>query len=130
MEKAKLPTPEEQATMDASIRTNQRSVGARQMIAAVREARGRGLTRPQIEAELATWKQQYPRLFEMVLDPGHSEVMLNAMLRQLELVEAGSRSTHDASIAVGTILVNKFVRPRLGMDQAPLPDSQPQSGPQ
>jgi len=125
--KAKLErerqNPEDAAKMDAEIRQNRRSVGARAMVEAVKAALARGLTKEEIETELAKEKEDYPRLFAMVLDPRHSPAMLYAMLGQLEAVEAGARTTHDASVAVGTILVNSFVRPKLGMEPVPLPDS-------
>ena len=125
--KAKLErekqNPEEAAKMDAEIRANRRSIGARAMVDAIKAAQARGLTKDQIESELAAYKEDYPRLFAMVLDPRHSPAMLYAMLDQLESVERGTRSTHDASVAVGTILVNSFVRPKLGMEPVPLPDS-------
>jgi hypothetical protein len=125
---ATVPSPEEQATMDASIRENRRSVGARTLVDAVRAARARGLSQTQMDEELADHKKAYPKLYSMVCDPGHSEAMLNAMLAQLEAVEAGRKSTHDASVHVGTALVNSFVRPQLGMAPVPLPGSAPQSG--
>ncbi len=109
--------------MDATVRASKRSVGARTMVDAIKAARARGLTPSEIEAELAQWKEEYPRLFAMVLDPSHSPVLLNAMLAQLEAVEEAQRSTHDASVMIGTMLVNSFVRPKLGMEEVPLPDS-------
>ncbi len=122
-EKMKPPTAKEAAEMDASIRENKRSVVARALVNAVRDCRARGMTPEEIEKELADQKAASPRLFAMVLDPGHSEAMLNAMLAQLEAVEAGAATTHNASVVVGTMLVNSFVRPKLGMEQVPLPDS-------
>jgi hypothetical protein len=65
----------------------------------------------------------------MVNGGGYSEAMLNAMLTQLEAVELGRQTTHDASVAVGTVLVNSFVRPQLGMEQAPLPGSKKPAAP-
>jgi hypothetical protein len=118
-----MANPEEAKKMDADIRANKRSVGARALVEAVKAAQARGLTKEQIEVELAHLKTESPRLFAMVLDPRHSPAMLYAMLAQLESVEAGARTTHDASVAVGTILVNSFVRPKLGMEPVPLPDS-------
>ena len=115
--------PEEAAKMDADIRANQRSKGARAMVEAIKAAQAEGLTKEQIEEKLKAQKEEYPRLFAMVLDPRHSPAMLYAMLNQLESVEQGARTTHDASVAVGTILVNSFVRPKLGMEPVPLPDS-------
>ncbi len=120
---AAAANPEEAAKMDADIRTNRRSLAARALVNAVRERHARGLSAAQIETELASLKEAFPRLFAMVLDPAHSPVLLNAMLAQLEAVEAGHKTTHDASVHVGTVLVNSFVRPQLGMEQVPLPDS-------
>jgi len=115
--------PESAAKMDSEIRASKRSVGARALVEAIKAAQKRGLTPEEIEKELASEKEEYPKLFGMVLDPTHSPAMLYAMLAQLEAVEGGVKSTHDASVTVGTILVNSFVRPKLGMDPVPLPDS-------
>ena len=117
-------TPEEAAAMDASIREAKRSVDARKMITDFRAAQARGLEPHVIQLELSHWEQEYPRLFAMLNDPECSEAMLNAMLAQLEAVESGRRSAHEASVVVGTTLVNSFVRPKLGMAPVPLPDSQ------
>jgi hypothetical protein len=122
---AAAANPEEAIKMDAEIRAGRRSVGARTLVNAVRAARDRGLTLRQIEAdaEIVLLKAAYPKLYAMVTDPSHSPAMLNAMLAQLEAIEGGQKTTHDASVHVGTVLVNEFVRPKLGMDQVPLPDS-------
>jgi hypothetical protein len=123
-----MQNPEEAAEMDASIREAQRSRSARQMVTEVRAAVARGLSPADIRVQLATMAEEYPRLFDMVLDPAHSPAMLDSMLQQLEAVEAGRRSTHDASVMVGTMLVNSFVRPKLGMEPVPLPGSATQPG--
>jgi hypothetical protein len=125
LDNLKEQTPEEAAKMDAEIRENRRSVGARACVTAIKAAQSKGLSREELEAlpELAAHKAEYPRLFAMVLDPKHSPAMLYAMLAQLEAVEKGKRSTHDASVAVGTMLVNSYVRPKLGMEPVPLPGS-------
>jgi hypothetical protein len=118
-----MKSPEEAAAMDASIREAKRSRSARQMVSEIRAAAALGKKAEVIREELKAWSEEYPRLFDMVLDPEHSPVMLDAMLLQLEAVEVGRRSTHDASVTVGTMLVNSFVRPKLGMEPVPLPDS-------
>jgi hypothetical protein len=122
----KEPTPEEKEAMDASIREARRSVGARRLVTLTREGLARGLTPEAMvgaDTELAALKEEYPKLFEMVCDPRCSPAMLSAMLAQLEAVEAGRKTTHDASVFVGTALVNSYVRPRLGMDPVPLQGS-------
>ena len=122
--------PEEAAKLDSSIRANRASVGARAMVEAVKAAHRRlrvqTLTSEMIEADsqLKTFQQAFPRLFAMVNDPAHSPAILFAMLDQLTSVERGAKSTHDASVATGTILVNSFVRPKLGMEPVPLPNSE------
>ena len=115
--------PEEQAKMDADIRAAKKSVRVRTMVETVKAELAKGKSKAEIESELPEEKAVCPSLFEMVCDPRHSPAMLYAMLAQLESVEQGRRTTHDASVAVGTILVNSFVRPKLGMEPVPLPDS-------
>ena len=125
----KKQTPEEAAATDAAVREAKRSVGVRQMVTEIKAAQARGLAPHEIQVELSHWETEYPRLFAMVNGGGYSEAMLNAMLTQLEAVEAGRQTTHDASVAVGTVLVNSYVRPQLGMEQAPLPGSKKPAAP-
>jgi hypothetical protein len=125
----KKQTPEEAAATDASVRAAKRSVGVRKMMAEIKEAQARGLAPHEIQVELAHWETEYPRLFAMVNGGEYSEAMLTAMLAQLEAVEAGRQTTHDASVVVGTVLVNSYVRPQLGMAPVPLPDSKKPTGP-
>jgi hypothetical protein len=119
--------PAEAAKTDALIRNERPSVRARALIAAIKACQARGLNPEAIAEELKAEKEAMPRLFEMVSAPEHSEELLNAMLAQLEAVEGGRKSTHDASVHVGTMLVNSYVRPKLGMEPVPLPDSSAQS---
>jgi hypothetical protein len=119
--------PEEAAKMDAQIREEKPSVRARRLVAAIRACQARGLSPEAMAEELKAEKELLPRLYEMVTAPGHSEELLNAMLAQLEAVEGGRKTTHEASVHVGTMLVNSYVRPKLGMEPVPLPGSEPQS---
>ena len=125
----KKVTPEEAAAMDASIRESKRSEGVRTMIAEVNALHAKNVPSHEIQVMLPQWEEEYPKLFAMILDPGYSRAMLNAMLEQLEAVEKGKKTTHDASVAVGTVLVNSYVRPKLGMEPVPLPSSGKQSVP-
>ena len=119
----KKQTPEEAAALDASVRDAKRSHGVRKMVDEIKAAQARGLAPHEIQVELSQWELEYPRLFAMVNGGEYSEALLSAMLTQLESVEAGRSTTHDASVVVGTVLVNSFVRPQLGMEPVPLPDS-------
>jgi hypothetical protein len=120
----KLPPQEKEdpKKIDADVRAQKRSVGARKLVEDVTALQDAGATKEEIEEKLKDQKTEFPKLFAMVLDPGCSRVMLNAMLDQLEAVERGQKSTHDASVMVGTVLVNSYVRPKLGMAPMPLPN--------
>jgi hypothetical protein len=49
----------------------------------------------------------------MVLTRTNPKETLEMMLKNLEKMEAGSLSQHDASVAVGTVLVDTYVKPQL-----------------
>jgi hypothetical protein len=119
------PPPQEKEDpkqMDADVRAQKRSVGARKLVEDVTALHDAGATKEEIEEKLKDQKAEFPKLFAMVLAPGYSRAMLNAMLDQLEAVERGAKTTHDASVMVGTVLVNSYVRPKLGMAPMPLPN--------
>jgi hypothetical protein len=115
-------TKEDPAQIDAGVRESKRSVGARKLVEQMYALHDAGTSKEEIESVMKDQKEQFPKLFSMVLDPGHSRAMLTAMLDQLEAVEKGKKSTHDASVMVGTVLVNSYVRPKLGMAPMPLPN--------
>jgi IS4 transposase len=89
-----------------------RSVRARRMIAEVEESL-RTKTPAQVSADFADWQKEFPKIFEMVLTRTYSREIMSMMLDQLERVERGSTSQHNASVAVGTVLVDKIVKPQL-----------------
>ena len=133
--KAKLDqeraNPEDAAKMDAEIRAAKLSVKARALVDAVKAALKRhnvkSLTPEILDSDpeglrLKAYKEAFPKLYAMVNDPRHSPAILFSMLNSLESVENEARTTHDASVVVGTVLVNSFVRPKLGMEPVPLPD--------
>ena len=70
-------------------------------------------TAAQVAAEFPEWQAEFPKLFEMVLTRTYSRDILGMMLDQLERVERGATSQHDASVAVGTVLVDRIVKPQL-----------------
>jgi hypothetical protein len=95
-----------------SAQQESRSVRARRMILEVEDAL-RTKTPAQISAEFAEWQTEFPKLFEMVLTRTYSREIMATMLDQLERVERGNTSQHNASVAVGTILVDRIVKPQL-----------------
>jgi len=89
-----------------------RSVRARQMIAEVETAL-QTQNEAQVAAQFPDWQKEFPKLFEMVLRRNYSRDILNVMLEQFEKVERGATSQHNASVAVGTVLVDRIVKPQL-----------------
>ena len=89
-----------------------RSIRARRMVAEVESAL-QTKTPAQVASEFPEWQTEFPKLFEMLLSRTYSRDILGMMLDQLERVERGSKSQHDASVAVGTVLVDRIVKPQL-----------------
>lgn len=101
--------------MDSTITTvftEPRSAVARRMIEEVTTA----LTvesPAQISAKFSEYQKEFPRIFAMLLTRSYPEELLEMMLRQLEAVEDGRTSQHNASVQVGTVLVDRYVKPDL-----------------
>jgi hypothetical protein len=106
--------------MNNSSGTEPKSVRVRKMISEVEEAL-RSETPAQVSSRFPDYQQEFPRVFEMLLTRTYPRDTMEMMLKSLEKMEAGSISQHDASVAVGTVLVDRFVKPQL--KNAPKPDA-------
>ncbi len=89
-----------------------RSVRVRRMVREVEEAL-QTQTAAQVTAQFAEFQTEFPKIFEMVLTRTYPRDILEMMLKQLEKMETGSMSQHNASVAVGGVLVDRFVKPQL-----------------
>ncbi len=89
-----------------------RSQKVRRLVAEVEEAL-RTQTAAQVCADFAEFQAEFPKIFEMVLTRTYPRDILEMMLKQLEKMESGSTSQHNASVAVGGALVDRFVKPQL-----------------
>jgi hypothetical protein len=89
-----------------------RSQKVRQWVLEVEEAL-RTQSPAQVSADFAEFQAEFPRIFEMVLTRTYPRDILEMMLKQLEKMEAGTMSQHNASVAVGGALVDRFVKPQL-----------------
>ncbi len=92
--------------------TEPRSEKVRRLINEVEEAL-RTKTPAQVTADFADFQTEFPKIFEMVLTRTYPRDILDMMLRQLGKMETGSTSQHNASVAVGGVLVDRFVKPQL-----------------
>ena len=70
-------------------------------------------TSAQVASEYPEWQQEFPALFQMIITRSYRRDILEAMLHQLERVESGATTQHNASVAVGTVLVDEIVKPQL-----------------
>jgi hypothetical protein len=89
-----------------------RSVQIRNMIREVEEAL-QTETGAQVASRFADYQKDFPKIFEMLLTRNYPRDIMEMMIRQFEKVEAGNLSQHNASVAVGTVLVDRFVKPQL-----------------
>lgn len=89
-----------------------RSVRIRRMIAEVELALA-SETAAQVSARFADWQKEFPRIFEMLLTRTYNREFMESMIAQFERVERGAVTQHNASVAVGTMLVDKIVKPQL-----------------
>ena len=89
-----------------------KSVRARRMMAEIKEA-----LKTQVPASVAAkfpdWEAEFPKLFATLLRPDYPDALLEMLIRQLEQVESGQTTQHDASVVVGGALVNQFVKPQI-----------------
>jgi hypothetical protein len=89
-----------------------KSVRARRMICEVEEALTTQ-TPAQVSSHFADYQKEFPKIFEMLLTRSYKREFLDMMLHHLERMERGTVSQHDASVAVGTVLVDEIVKPQL-----------------
>jgi hypothetical protein len=89
-----------------------RSQLVRRYIAEVEEAL-RTQTPAQVSANFAEFQKEFPKIFEIVLTRTYRKDIMSVLLDNLDRMERGSRSQHDASVAVGTVLVDRIVKPQL-----------------
>ena len=89
-----------------------RSVLVRRYITEV-EAALQTQTPAQVSAHFADFQKEFPKIFEIVLTRTFSRDIMSILLDNLDRMERGTRSQHDASVAVGTVLVDRIVKPQL-----------------
>lgn len=89
-----------------------KSIRVKRMIEEVETAL-RSETPAQVSSCFADFQKEFPRIFEMVLTRTYPREILEMMISQLEKMETGNLSQHNASVHVGGVLVDRFVKPQL-----------------
>ena len=101
-----------EASTITTVVTEPKSVRARRMIEEVTTALT-SESAAQVSSRFSDYQKEFPRIFAMLITRSYPEDLLEMMLRQLESVEDGRTSQHNASVHVGTVLVDQFVKPQL-----------------
>jgi hypothetical protein len=89
-----------------------RSLRVRRMVAEIEEAL-KTETPAQVSSRFSEYQTEFPKIFELLLTRTYRREILEMMLRNLEKMESGSLSQHNASVAVGGVLVEEYVKPQL-----------------
>jgi len=99
-----------------------KSARVREMILDIEEAM-KTKTPAQIGTEFADYQKEFPSIFAMLLKKDYRRDILAMMVDQLDKMERGDISQHNASVNVGTILVDRIVKPQLGNAEKTKPKS-------
>jgi hypothetical protein len=59
------------------------------------------------------FSEQYPYLLEKLYELNFDKDTLRYMLNQKQQMDSNKLTEHDASVKVGTVLVDKYVKPNL-----------------
>jgi len=89
-----------------------KSARVREMILDIEDAM-KTKTPAQIGAEFADYQKEFPSIFAMLLKKDYRRDILAMMVDQLDKMERGDLSQHNASVNVGTMLVDRIVKPQL-----------------
>ena len=87
---------------------------ADQVEAVIEEIRNKIDNRQNVnENDYADFKKEYPKIFSMCLTKDFNKVQMRFFLSKLKEIENNQTSEHDASVKIGTMLVNKYVKPHV-----------------
>ena len=69
--------------------------------------------RVNVSERYKEFENKYPTLFRKIIESDCDSRQLDFMLHKLDQVRIGNQSQHDASVDVGQLLVDKYVKPEL-----------------
>jgi len=92
--------------------SERRSIYVKRMILEVEEAL-QTQTPAQVSSQFGEFQRDFPKIFETVLTRTYNREFMGMMLDQLDKKERGKTSKNNQSVAVGTMLVDKIVKPQL-----------------
>jgi hypothetical protein len=66
-----------------------------------------------VASQFPSYQTEFPRLFATLLTPDYDRKILDHIVQQFEKMEAGGQSQHQASVAVGSVLVDTYVKGKI-----------------
>lgn len=69
--------------------------------------------RQNVSEKFSEFEHKYPTLFRKLVEEDCDREQLNFMLSKLDQVRTGNQTQHNASVDVGQVLVDKYVKPEL-----------------
>ena len=78
-----------------------------------RKFRDLNVPKEMIKAQHAKFAEEREHTFDMLCRSDCDDTMLNKVLKARMSVEDGRASQHDASVAVGEVLVDQYVKPAM-----------------
>lgn len=66
-----------------------------------------------VHSKFPIFSEKYPALFKKLINQDCDRNQLEFVLNRLEQVRTGTKSQHDASVEVGQVLVDNYVKPKL-----------------
>ena len=70
-------------------------------------------TKSDLEELYKEFKEEKPQLFDMICSNQCDDMVLTQLLYHFEEVKSGNINQHDASVNVGHVLVDKYVKPKI-----------------
>ena len=71
----------------------------------------------QMKEEYSGFAENYPEIFKSAVEGSLDMTMFNYMISMLRQMEKGAINERNASIAVGQVLVDKYVKPLVDEDK-------------
>jgi hypothetical protein len=88
-------------------------VALKEEINIIRSEYKSGISYEELSRKYSIFKEQKPRLFDMICSDKCDDNMLGFIINQYTSVQDGNQTQHDASVRVGSLLVDTYVKPNL-----------------
>jgi len=67
----------------------------------------------EVKSKFSNFEMRYPIIMKKILEGSLNEPEFNMMMSMMDKMQCGNISEHDASVHVGQVLVDKYVKPML-----------------